>query len=158
MIYREAKEQDTKGIIRVFTEALNVKSDEIAAEAFAYERAAGHLYIVADDNSTIAGFVSGVREGRPDHGLAELVHIATLPLPEYRRRGMAQDLYWELVESFKVRYQEWGYDLRKLVLKTHSDNEDAQRFYKKQGMVEEARLPNYFRQGVDEMVMSMYFD
>lgn len=125
---------------------------------------AKHLYLIAWRDEGVLGFVSwrtwfGLRRNR----LAELVHIGTV-----RNHGVPH-LGTKLVEAMETDMHRFYRDLglpgcRKILLFTHADNTIAQRFYTRCGYQPltgpdntTVILPEFAREGVDEIMMTKEF-
>jgi len=155
MNYRIAKEKDAEQIALVLKECYNIDTIDESIEVFKNETNKNHFYIVAEENNKIIGIVTLIIHGLYKHGLAELDRIAVLP--EGRGKGIAVELFNQLVKHSKRKYEEKGYTLRKLYLLTHHDNERAHSFYKKVGFKYETTLKNHYYNKKDEYVFSMFF-
>lgn len=155
MIYRKAKKTDSAGIAAVLKECYNIGSLEEGMQAFEFESGKGVHYIVAEEDGQIAGLVSWFFHGLPKHQLAELDRIAVLP--RFRRKGVARELFKQLVEDADKELNKHNKKLRKVFLMTHASNTRAHEFYEKLGLTHEATLKNHFYEGEDEKIYSGYF-
>jgi [ribosomal protein S18]-alanine N-acetyltransferase len=105
-----------------------------AAEAVAYRA------VTAD--GTMVGFVVGLVE--PDH----TGHITTIGVaPEHRRRRVAERMLTKVEEAFRRR------GLRTVRLEVRSVNTGAQQLYRNLGYAVTQRLPRYYSNGGDGLLM-----
>ena len=156
MKYRKATLKDARGIANVLIKSYNIKSEKEAIAIYKTELRKLHNYLVADDKGKIAGIVTWLIHGLPRHQLAELDRIAVLP--EYMGKGVAQNLFQELIKDAKSFYKKNNTKLRKLYLLTHADNKRAHKFYEKIGFKHETTLKQHYYKNRDEYVFSMFFD
>ena len=155
MDYRISKEEDAEQIALVLKGCYNIDTIDEGIEVFKNEVNKDHLYIVAEEDNKIIGLTTLIIHGLYKHGLAELDRIAVLP--EGRGKGIAVELFNQLVKYGKEKYEEKGYKLRKLYLLTHHDNERAHGFYKKVGLKHETTLKDHYYTDRNEFVFSMFF-
>ncbi len=102
----------------------------------------GVAYRAVLPNGMMVGFILGMLE--PDH----TGHITTIGVaPECRRRGMAQMLLSKMEEGFRKR------DVRIIRLEVRSVNTSAQQLYRKAGYTVTQRLPKYYANGGDGLLM-----
>ena len=93
-------------------------------------------------NSAMAGFVIGLLE--PDH----TGHITTVGIaPEHRRRRLASCLIERVEDAFRRR------DVRLARLEVRSTNLSAQKLYQSLGYSVTQRLPKYYSNGGDGLLM-----
>lgn len=99
-------------------------------------------YRVVTQNSGIAGFVIGLLE--PDH----TGHITTIAIaPEHRRRRLASCLIERVEDAFRRR------DVRLARLEVRATNLSAQKLYTSLGYSVTQRLPKYYSNGGDGLLM-----
>ncbi|MFN2579101.1 MAG: ribosomal protein S18-alanine N-acetyltransferase [Pyrinomonadaceae bacterium] len=99
-------------------------------------------YRVVTQNSAMAGFVIGLLE--PDH----TGHITTIGIaPEHRRRRLASCLMETIESGFRRR------DVRIVRLEVRSSNISAQKLYASIGYAVTQRLPKYYSNGGDGLLM-----
>jgi len=99
-------------------------------------------YRVAAANGAMVGFVIGLIE--PDH----TGHITTVGVaPEHRRRHLGQRLMAEVEKGFKQR------NVRIVRLEVRSLNIPAQKLYQHLGYAITQRLPKYYSNGGDGLLM-----
>ena len=99
-------------------------------------------YRIVTQNNGMAGFVIGLVE--PDH----TGHITTIGVaPEHRRRNLASRLLEKTEEGFRQR------NVRIVRLEVRSANVAAQSLYLSMGYVVTQRLPRYYSNGGDGMLM-----
>jgi ribosomal-protein-alanine N-acetyltransferase len=99
-------------------------------------------YRVVMQNGVMAGFVIGLLE--PDH----TGHITTIGIaPEHRRRGLASCLMETIEAGFQRR------DVRIVRLEVRSNNISAQKLYASLGYAVTQRLPRYYSNGGDGLLM-----
>ncbi len=156
MLIRKAAPKDARGIAEVLAKSYNIQGIDEGREVFLSEEKKGHHYIVAEENGIIVGIVTWLPHGLPKHMLAELDRIAVLP--DFRGKGIAEELKDALVKECQGWFREKGFRLRKLCLLTHEDNDRARKFYGKMGFTHEATLKEHYYKGKDECVYSMFFD
>ncbi len=99
-------------------------------------------YRAVTPNGMMVGFIVGLVE--PDH----TGHITTLGVaPEHRRRGIAQRMMEKAEEGFRRR------NVRVVRLEVRSVNTGAQQLYRNLGYVVTQRLPRYYSNGGDGLLM-----
>ena len=99
-------------------------------------------YRVVTQNSAMAGFVIGLLE--PDH----TGHITTIGIaPEHRRRRLASYLLERVEGGFRRR------DARIVRLEVRASNIPAQKLYLSLGYTVTQRLPRYYSNGGDGLLM-----
>jgi ribosomal-protein-alanine N-acetyltransferase len=91
---------------------------------------------------TMVGFIVGLVE--PDH----TGHVTTIGVsPEHRRRGIARSLMQKVEDGFRRR------NVRMVRLEVRSVNAGAQQLYRDLGYVVTQRLPRYYSNGGDGLLM-----
>jgi len=155
MIFRTATSKDEEQIAFVLKECYKIDSIEECKELFKNETIKQHHFILAIDKNKVIGLTTWLIHGLPKHGLCELDRIAVMP--EYRGKGVAKQLFDELVKEADAEYKKHGSKLRKLYILTHVDNKRAQAFYKKMGLKHETTLKHHYYKGKDEFVYSKFF-
>ena len=99
-------------------------------------------YRAASANGTMVGFVIGLVE--PDH----TGHITTVGVaPDHRRRHLAKRLMAEVEKGFRQR------NVRLVRLEVRSLNIPAQKLYERLGYAVTQRLPKYYSNGGDGLLM-----
>ena len=99
-------------------------------------------YRAVTPDGTMVGFIVGIVE--PDR----TGHVTTLGVaPEHRRRGIAQRMLLKVEEGFKRR------GVRITRLEVRSVNTGAQDLYQKLGFAVTQRLPRYYSNGGDGLLM-----
>src|SRR5437660_10055915 len=99
-------------------------------------------YRVVMQNSAMAGFVIGLME--PDH----TGHITTVGIaPEHRRRRLASCFIKTIESGFQRR------NVRLVRLEVRSSNVSAQKLYASLGYAVTQRLPKYYSNGGDGLLM-----
>lgn len=99
-------------------------------------------YRVVMQNGAMAGFVIGLLE--PDH----TGHVTTIGIvPEHRRRRLASSLMETIEAGFQRR------DVRMVRLEVRSSNLSAQKLYASLGYSVTQRLPKYYSNGGDGLLM-----
>lgn len=153
--------QALRALARVYNLAFN-HSSRTSHRALDLENEVreGHRYLVAttpDPNLAYErplGFVSWRVWGEPRHQLAELTHIGVNP-QEPAAHGLGRQLVAEMEEAAHRYYRGYRHGgARKIFILTHADNARAHNLYQRCGYREEARLPDFFRPGVDELYFS----
>ncbi len=104
-------------------------------------------YRAVTPNGMMVGFVIGLVE--PDH----TGHVTTVGVaPEHRRRGIANRLMEKVEEGFRRR------NVRMVRLEVRSVNTGAQALYRNMGYIVTQRLPRYYSNGGDGLLMIKSFD
>ncbi|HKR02609.1 MAG TPA: N-acetyltransferase [Pyrinomonadaceae bacterium] len=99
-------------------------------------------YRAVTQGGAMVGFIVGLVE--PDH----TGHITTVGVaPEHRRRRLAQRLMEKVEDGFRRR------DVRIVRLEVRSVNTGAQQLYQNLGYVVTQRLPRYYSNGGDGLLM-----
>ena len=99
-------------------------------------------YRAVTPDGTMVGFIVGIVE--PDR----TGHVTTLGVaPEHRRRGIAQRMLLKVEEGFRRR------GVRIMRLEVRSVNTGAQDLYQKLGYAVTQRLPRYYSNGGDGLLM-----
>ena len=99
-------------------------------------------YRAVTPDGTMVGFIVGIVE--PD----QTGHITTLGVaPEHRRRGVARSMLLKVEEGFRRR------GVRITRLEVRSVNTGAQDLYAKLGFAVTQRLPRYYSNGGDGLLM-----
>ncbi len=91
------------------------------------------LWLVAAEADTVVGYVGS--QSVMDE--ADMMNIAVHP--EYRRRGIAQELVHRLVTALRQK------EVRRLTLEVRASNEPAKALYSGLGFEQVGRRPNYYR-------------
>ena len=90
----------------------------------------------------MAGFVIGLVE--PDH----TGHVTTVGVaPEHRRRNLAKRLMWQVEDGFRKR------NVRLVRLEVRTLNVAAQKLYESLGYTITQKLPKYYSNGGDGLLM-----
>ena len=104
-------------------------------------------YRAVDPEGKMAGFIVGLIE--PDR----TGHITTIGVdPGHRRRGLANRMMLRIEEGFRRR------DVRLVRLEVRSVNAGAQELYAKLGYAVTQRLPRYYSNGGDGLLMIKSLD
>ncbi|MBD0373165.1 MAG: GNAT family N-acetyltransferase [Pyrinomonadaceae bacterium] len=99
-------------------------------------------YRAVTPNGMMVGFIVGLIE--PDH----TGHITTVGVaPEHRRRGIAQRMMEKAEDGFRRR------NVRVVRLEVRSVNAGAQQLYRNLGYIVTQRLPRYYSNGGDGLLM-----
>src|SRR5688572_10986835 len=126
-----------------------VDGEAYSRETFEYLLTAPEAvaYRAATSSGAMAGFVIGLVE--PDH----TGHITTVGVaPEHRRRQLANRLMAEVERGFKER------QVRLVRLEVRSLNIPAQKLYQRLGYSVTQRLPKYYSNGGDGLLMLKSLD
>ena len=91
------------------------------------------LWLVAMDGDRVAGYVGS----QSVLGETDMMNIAVHP--DFRRRGIAEELVVKLVEELKVRGN------HSLMLEVRASNEPARKLYDKMGFQQVGLRKNYYR-------------
>ena len=121
-----------------------VDGEAYSRDTFEYLLAAPEAvaYRVVTTNGSMVGFVIGLIE--PDH----TGHITTVGVaPDHRRRHLAKRLMSKVEEGFRRR------NVRIVRLEVRSLNTSAQRLYLSIGYTVTQRLPKYYSNGGDGLLM-----
>jgi len=156
MNLRKAKLSDAEKIAVVLLECYNMDSLKEAKEAFKREMKMQKTFVLAEETGKVIAVASWQMHDVPKHKLAELHRIAVLS--DFRGTGVSTKIFRFMVDDCHLFYTKKGHGLRKLFVLTHDSNQRAQRFYEKLGFKLEARLPNHYYNGEDELVYSMFFE
>ncbi|MGB9757301.1 MAG: ribosomal protein S18-alanine N-acetyltransferase [Candidatus Bipolaricaulaceae bacterium] len=136
MKIRQASLLDLLGIYRVEKGSFPDPWPLLAFLPYLLDREA--LALVAEEKEVIA-FLLALREG-------EEIHIHDLAVaPAHRRKGVASALLSRLLCA--------AGDARRLRLEVRASNSAARAFYAKHGFKEVARLPGYYADGEDGILM-----
>jgi ribosomal-protein-alanine acetyltransferase len=104
-------------------------------------------YRVVTQGGAMVGFIIGLVE--PDH----TGHVTTVGVaPEHRRRGLAYRLMEKVEDGFRRR------DVRMVRLEVRSINTGAQQLYRNLGYTVTQRLPRYYSNGGDGLLMIKAID
>ncbi|HEY0379402.1 MAG TPA: ribosomal protein S18-alanine N-acetyltransferase [Pyrinomonadaceae bacterium] len=99
-------------------------------------------YRAVTQGGAMVGFIIGLVE--PDH----TGHVTTVGVaPEHRRRGLANRLMEKVEDGFRRR------DVRMVRLEVRSINTGAQQLYRNLGYIITQRLPRYYSNGGDGLLM-----
>jgi ribosomal-protein-alanine acetyltransferase len=121
-----------------------VDGEAYSRETFEYLLTAAESvsYRAAASSGAMVGFVVGLVE--PDH----TGHITTVGVsPEHRRRHLAKRLMAEVEKGFRQR------NVRLVRLEVRSLNIPAQKLYQRLGYTVTQRLPKYYSNGGDGLLM-----
>lgn len=121
-----------------------VDGEAYSRETFEYLLTAPEAvaYRAVTPGGAMVGFVIGLLE--PDH----TGHITTVGVaPDHRRRRLAQRLMAEVEKGFKLR------NVRIVRLEVRSLNLAAQKLYERLGYAVTQRLPRYYSNGGDGLLM-----
>ena len=155
MKYRKAKRIDAKKIAELLVECFNIKSIKEGKEVFIRERKKDN-FIVAEERGKIYGLISWDMHGVPRHQLARIERIGVLAGP--KRDKVAEELLTAAIQDADKFYKKMKLKLRKLYAMVHSSNIKLKNFYKKAGFIEEAKLKDHYYKGVDEIILSIFFE
>ncbi|HEV2915421.1 MAG TPA: N-acetyltransferase [Pyrinomonadaceae bacterium] len=99
-------------------------------------------YRAVTQGGLMVGFIVGLVE--PDH----TGHVTTLGVaPEHRRRGIAGRMMQKVEDGFRRR------DVRIIRLEVRAINTGAQQLYRNLGFIATQRLPRYYSNGGDGLLM-----
>lgn len=91
------------------------------------------LWLVAVENDRLAGYIGS----QSVEGEADVMNVAVHP--DFRRRGIAEELCRQLVSVLNER------DVHRLTLEVRASNAPAIALYEKLGFTLVGRRPNYYR-------------
>jgi len=97
---------------------------------------ASDLFLVAETNSAIIGYVIGEVERQAAQRVGHIMNLAVAL--EWRRKGLAGRLLDELEQRFVERGAYKSY------LEVRASNIPAKMLYQKRGYIEAGHLPNYY--------------
>ena len=126
-----------------------VDGEAYSRETFEYLLTAPEAvsFRAATGGGTMVGFVIGLIE--PDH----TGHITTVGVsPDHRRRHLAKRLMAEVEKGFRLR------NVRLVRLEVRSLNIPAQKLYERLGYAVTQRLPKYYSNGGDGLLMIKSLD
>jgi ribosomal-protein-alanine N-acetyltransferase len=124
-----------------FSESIAYSSEEMALGL----AQPGAFALVAEEDGRVVAFALFCHERR------YLGHVITIDiLPEYRRMGLGR----ELMELGEQRLKDFG--VSRLVLEVDVRNEQAIGFYERLGYTIRRRLPAYYADGADALLMEKY--
>jgi ribosomal-protein-alanine N-acetyltransferase len=104
-------------------------------------------YRAVTQGGAMVGFIVGLVE--PDH----TGHVTTIGVsPEHRRRGIARSLMQKVEDGFRRR------NVRMVRLEVRSVNTGAQELYRNLGYAVTQRLPRYYSNGGDGLLMVKSLD
>jgi len=109
-----------------------------------FHHTCGDLFLVAERCGRICGY--GITCIRAATGRAELVSIAVEPAA--RRKGAAAALLASTLRRLRLRHVE------RLGLMVKVTNRGARKFYEKHGFVKLRRVPGYYEDGKDGILMT----
>jgi [ribosomal protein S18]-alanine N-acetyltransferase len=108
-------------------------------------RSAKTLCIVAEDDDVLAGFVITQKTTTQKSSGG---HIITIDVaPDYRRRGVGRLLMERIEERYRTDHASW------LRLEVAVNNTTAREFYVGLGFAAIGKIPNYYQDSVDAIVM-----
>ncbi|MFB6195828.1 MAG: ribosomal protein S18-alanine N-acetyltransferase [Haloplanus sp.] len=138
---REAEESDLESVVSIERESFGQPWPYTAFERFLDEPG----FLVADREGAVVGYVVG--DVTPNFG-RDVGHVKDLAVaPPARRRGIGRSL---LVQSLLTLAVD-GAELVKLEVR--EGNEAAQTLYRDIGFETARRIPRYYRDGEDALVM-----
>jgi len=155
MRYRKANPGDTNKIAKLLVKCFNITSVKEGKETFHRERRKDN-FIVAEENGKLIGLISWDMHGLPKHQLVRIERIGVLANP--KRDEVAEELLRTAVQSADKFFKKMNLKLRKIYAMVHSPNIKMRNFYKKMGFVEEAKLKDHYYKGVDDFILSMFFE
>lgn len=111
------------------------------ADVFARLLAGPNVFLVVEQLGEPAGYLVAVPEGPTLHVVSVAVH------PKWRRKGFATRLFEALFA--KARAQ----GVQSVVLEVDTQNQEAQKLYRRLGFAETAKIKHYYSNGHDALVM-----
>ena len=106
----------------------------------------GELFLVAARGGRVCGYIVTCRRGRRAPDAAELVSLAVDP--PYRGQGAATALLKNTLRRLRLR------KVSRLSLMVKVTNETARRFYERYGFRRVRRVPAYYEDGSDGILMT----
>ncbi len=139
---REFRESDTDALYDIALSSFDEYFDKAVFNYFRTQWHSGQL-VACDVTGRIVGFISSTRlEGRK-------VRIMLFGvLSEYRGKGIGK----QLLDAFRMKAMMEGQV--SMTLEVRTTNEDARRFYRKNGFFETDILKHYYRDGGDGVRMT----
>ncbi|MCI2414285.1 MAG: ribosomal protein S18-alanine N-acetyltransferase [Candidatus Aramenus sp.] len=139
VIISDATEEDLGEIYRIELESFDNPYPLSLLKAYLY---LASVYVVAKEDGQVVGYAIGIIQHRVR---GHVVSIATAQ--GYRKKGVGSALLRSLEEAFKQRGCTYSY------LEVKVDNEDAVRFYSKNGYFVTFTRKNYYGRGKHAFVM-----
>ena len=155
MKYRKATLNDSTQIAKLLTQCFNIKSLEEGRQIFLRERKRDE-FIVAEQKGELFGLVSWFMRGEPKHELIRIERFCVLA--GKNRNTVAEGLLRAAIQDADKFFKKLGLKLRKIYTLVKSSNIKLKNFYKKKGFIEEARIKDHYYKGVDEFILSMFFE
>ena len=155
MKYRKARIWDKTKIAKLLVSCFNISSIKEGKEIFLRERKKDN-FIIAEEKGKFYGLVSWDMHGVPKH---QLVRIERICIPDTKRGSkIAEGLLTDATQDADKYFKKMNLKLRKIYAMTHSSNKKLIKFFKKMGFVEEAKLKDHYYKGVDEFILSVFFE
>ncbi len=155
MKYRTAKLSDANKVGKLLSDCFNISTTKAGKEIFLKERKTDR-FIIAEEDGKIQGLVSWDMRGLLKHQLVRLERICVLAGP--KRDEVAEQLLSEAIKNADKFFKKKGLKLRKMYAMVHSSNKKLRNFYKEKGFVEEAEIKDHYYKGVDEYILSIFFE
>ena len=139
MIVREFRPRDLKRVVEIEVMSFD---DPYPPQLLRYLYDIGAGFLVAQENNMVVGYIIfWIRF--EDEG-----HIISLAVDKkYRRRKFGTQLVQTALDIFKK------FGIEKVKLEVRAKNKGAIKFYKSLGFKEENRIPQYYENGDDAVVM-----
>ncbi|MEE9525166.1 MAG: GNAT family N-acetyltransferase [Candidatus Woesearchaeota archaeon] len=155
MKYRRAKLADVEKIGKMLCKCFNISSLKEGKQTFLRERKSDN-FIVAEENGKLVGVISWDMHGLPKHQLVGIERIGILA--SKKRDAVAKRLLQEAIQDADKYFKLLNLKLRKMYAMVHSNNRKLRNFYKKMGFEEEAKIKDHYYKGVDEYILSIFFE
>ena len=153
--YKKATENDGENIAKVLVKSFNIASIEEGIEIFKRESQKDN-FIIAEEDGKILGLISWDMHGLPKHQLIRIERIAVIQNEKLKELG--EGLFRKAMEDADKYYKSMKLKLRKVYAMVHSSNKGLKDFYEDLGFMVEARLKDHFYNGVDEYLLSIFFE
>ena len=155
MKYRIAKLTDVKKIGKILCTCFNIASSKEGNETFLKERKTDN-FIIAEEKGKIVGLISWDLRGLAKHQLVRIERICVLA--GKKRDKVAEKLLQAAIQDADKYFKLTGKKLRKMYAMVHSSHKKLRNFYKKMGFEEEAVIKDHYYKGVDEYILSIFFE
>ncbi len=155
MRYRKAMPKDADKVGKLLVKCFNISPVKEGQDTFLHERKKD-IFIIAEKDGKLYGLVSWDMHGLPKHQLVRVERICVLSGP--KRDEIAEGLLTAAIQDADKFFKKKNLKLRKMYTMVHSSNIKLKNFYKKIGFVEEATLKDHYYKGVDDFILSMFFE
>ncbi len=155
MEYRKASLGDAERIAKVLVDNFSIPTIQKGKEIFIREKQKV-VFIVAEDDGRILGFITWFARGEPRHELVRIERIGVLA--GSKRDEVAEGLITAAIQDADKFFKSKGMKLRKIYTLVNSKQIKLKNFYKNKGFIEEAQIKDHYNKGEDEFILSMFFE